>query len=107
MVGRIVAWGIGLLLTGLYASTVVSSAGNLVLLPQMAESMGLGITPTGWFWLGFGVLMPVAVYALALVIGRRRSAALRLLVLAAGLGVVAAVQLEVMHLVPQSGFFAS
>jgi hypothetical protein len=68
--------------------------------------MGLGITPSGWFWLGFGVLMPVVVYVLSLVIGRGRSAALRLLVIAAGLGVVAVVQLEVMHLVPQSGFFA-
>ncbi|WP_449283682.1 hypothetical protein [Leucobacter sp.] len=106
MAGRIAAWAIGLLLTGLYASTVVAGVGNLVLLPQMAASMGLGITPTGWFWLGFGVLMPVVVFALSLVIGRGRSASLRLLVLAAGLGVVAAVQLEVMHLVPQSGFFA-
>jgi hypothetical protein len=50
--------------------------------------------------------MPVVVYVLSLVIGRGRSAALRLLVIAAGLGVVAVVQLEVMHLVPQSGFFA-
>lgn len=107
MAGRITAWVVGLLLTGLYVYTVVASIGNLVLLPQMATAMGLGIAPVGWFWLCFGVLLPPVVFALALVIARGRTAALRVLVLAAGLGLVAAVQLEVMHLVPQSSFFAS
>ncbi|MFT4232672.1 MAG: hypothetical protein QM606_07860 [Leucobacter sp.] len=107
MAGRILAWTVGVLLTALYASAVVAAAGNLLLLPQMASAMGLGMAPLGWFWLGFGALMPVAVFGIALLIARGRGAALRLLVLAAGLGVVAAVQLEVMHLVPQSSFFAS
>lgn len=102
---RIVAWTLGALLTALYVYTVIAAVGNIVLLPRMASSMGLGITGTGWFWLVFGVLLPVAVYVLALLIGRGRSAAARLLVIAAGLCLVAAVQLEVLHLVPQSSFF--
>lgn len=107
MAGRIIAWTVGILLTGLYISSVVAGIGNLVLLPQMAATMGLSMTPAGWFWLGFGVLLPVVVFSLSLLLARGRRASLRVLVLAAGLGVVAAVQLEVMHLVPQSGFFAS
>lgn len=106
MAGRIVAWVVGVLLTGLYASAVVAGAGNAVLLPRMAENMGLGISGAGWFWLGFGIALPVAVFALALLLGRGRSAAMRVLLLATGIALVAAVQLEVMHLVPQSSFFA-
>ncbi|RGE23679.1 hypothetical protein [Leucobacter sp. wl10] len=106
MIGRIVVWTVGALLTGLYVYTVAASVGNIVMLPRMATSMGLGITPWGWFWLAFGALLPAVVYALALLVARGRKAALRLLVLAAGLGLVAAAQLEVMHLVPQTSFFA-
>lgn len=105
MAGRIVAWGIGVLIALLYVSTVVAAAGNLIGIPSMAEAMGLGITGAGWFWLWFGAIMPIAVFGIALLIGRGRRAGLRLLVLGAGLCVVAAVQLEVMHLVPQSSFF--
>lgn len=105
--GALVAWIVGVLLTLLYAYTVVAAVGNLVMLPRMGAAIGYGITPVGWWWLGFGVALPVIAYALALLFGRRRSAPLRLLVLAVGLCAVAAVQLEIMHLVPQSSFFAS
>jgi len=53
-----------------------------------------------------GVALPVAAFVVALLIGRGRRAGARLLVLAAGIAAVAAIQLEVMHLVPQSSFFA-
>jgi hypothetical protein len=105
MARRIIAWTAGALLVALYAYTVIAAIGNVVLLPQMASSMGLGITGAGWFWLAFGVALPVLVLALALLIGRGRTAGPRLLVVAAGLCLVAAVQLEVLHLVPQSSFF--
>jgi len=106
MAGRIAAWTIGAALIALYAWLAVAAVGNIVGLWQMAEALGLGMTPIGWFWLSFGVGLPVVVLALALLLGRRRGAGARLLVLAAGLALVAAVQLEVLHLVPRAGFFA-
>lgn len=106
MVGRIIAWVAGLLLIGLYASAAVAAVGNAIMLPEMAGSLGLGISVSGWFWLVFGIALPVFVLALALLLGRGRTAAMRVLLLAAGIGLVAAVQLEVLHLVPQSSFFA-
>ena len=105
--GRITAWSVGIIITGLYAYTVVAAIGNFVMLPEMGAAAGYGITPVGWWWLAFGVALPVVAYALALLIGRGRSASLRLLVLTAGICTVAALQLEVMHLVPQSSFFVS
>lgn len=105
MARRITVWAAAALLTALYIYTVIAAIGNAVLLPQMADSMGLGISGAGWFWLVFGIALPVLVYALALLIGKGRTAGPLLLVIAAGLGLVAAVQLEVLHLVPQSSFF--
>lgn len=101
MVRRVVPWVIGALLTGLYAYALVEPIGNLIGLPQL----GFEITPLGWFWLVAGVALPVVAYAFALWIGRGRSAGARLTLLAAGLAVVAALQLEYLLLVQPSTFF--
>lgn len=106
MARRILLWGLGVIVTALYVYVLVSAIGNLVLLPGMAAEMGLGLTGIAWFWLIFGVALPVVVYVVALFLARRRSGGIRVLVLAAAFCVVAAVQLEVLHLVPQSQFFA-
>ena len=105
MVGKVFAWVLGVLLTGLYVSAVVAAVGNAIMLPNVADSLGLGISVSGWFWLVFGIAFPVVVFGIALVLGRGRSAALRVLVLAAGIALVAVAQLEITHLVPQSSYF--
>lgn len=103
---RVLGWTLGVLLTGLYLSAVVSALGNLWYMPQFASQLGLALTPTGWLWLGLGIAVPVIVYALALLAARRRTAGPRLISLACGLCVVAVWQLDVLHLVPQSSFFS-
>lgn len=107
MGSKIIAWVLGALITLLYAATVAAAVGNLVLLPRMGAEIGYAISAFGWFWLWFGILVPVVVFGLALVIARGRRAAMRLLVLVAGLAIVGMIQLEVMHLVPQSLFFTA
>ena len=107
MTRMIVSWTAGVLVTLLYVYMVVAAVGNLTMLPQMAASLEVEMTPVGWAWLGFGVALPVVVFVLALLIGRKRSAGARILVLAAGICLAAAVQLEVMHLVPQTSYFAA
>jgi hypothetical protein len=106
MAGRIAAWIVGVLLVLVYAYLVIAGVGNIVGLREMSGLMGLEITGFGWFWLVFGTVLPALVLVLALLIGRGRGAGARLLVLATGIAFVAAVQLEVTHLVPQSSFFA-
>lgn len=105
MTRKIISWAIGIVITALYAYMVVAAIGNVVLLPQLAATMGLAMTTIGWFWLGVGVALPVVVYAVALVIARKSGAAVRLLVLFTGLCVAAAIQLELLHLVPQTSYF--
>lgn len=105
MARRIVAWVLGLLIAALYASAVITALGNLRGIPEMASFFGASVPATGWFWLWFGVVMPILVFGIALVLGHRRRAASRLLLLVAGLCLVSAIQLEVLHFVPQSSFF--
>ncbi|MFA5606566.1 MAG: hypothetical protein WDA07_05195 [Leucobacter sp.] len=104
MVGRISAWVVGVLITGLYIVTIVAAFGNLLMFPQMAAAGGFEVSAPGWWRLGLGVALPVIVYVVALVLARKRKATTRLLVLLAGLALVSAVQLEVNLLLPQSGF---
>lgn len=101
MVRRAAPWIIGAILTGLYAFALVAPIGDLIGLPQM----GLELALVGWVWLVLAVIMPIAAYAIALLFGRGRSAAVRLLLLAAGLAVVAVLQLEMQLLAPLSSFF--
>lgn len=105
MTRRIITWAVWAIITGLYAYMVVAAAGSLSLLPQMVDSMGMSMTGIGWFWLIFGVAVPPIAYVLSLLAARRRSAAVRLLALATGLAAAAAINLEVLLLVPQSSFF--
>ena len=106
MAAKIVAWALGILLTVLYSYGVVTGVGNLLGISEMAALLDLTLTVTGWFWLLFGIALPLAAFAVALLVARGRSGGQRVLILATGLAVVAAVQLEVLHLVPQSSFFA-
>ena len=107
MAARITRWVVFGLLTALFAYLVIAAVGNLVLLPQMAAEIGLGVNGTGWFWLWAGIALPAVAYAAALVIARKRTAGGRLLILATALALTAAVQLEILHLVPQSTFFTA
>lgn len=106
MTRRILTWAVGAIITGLYVYVLVAAIGNLMLLPEMVASMGLHMTGSGWFWLILVAALAPVSYALALFAARRRGAGVRLLALATGLCVTAALQLEILLLVPQSTFFA-
>lgn len=103
---RIASWVLGVLLGLVYVYLVIAAVGNIIGIVEMSGLLGLELNAIGWFWLVLGVALPVAAFVVALLIGRGRRAGARLLVLAAGIAAVAAIQLEVMHLVPQSSFFA-
>ncbi|UBH04644.1 hypothetical protein K8P10_000155 [Leucobacter sp. Psy1] len=107
MPARVLAWVVSAVITALYASVVVRGVVDLIELPRAArENMGLGVTSNGVFWLWFGVLFPVPIYAASVWAARRRAIPIRLLALLCGLGVVAVVQLEVSYLVSRLDFFA-
>ncbi|WP_125100317.1 hypothetical protein [Leucobacter chromiireducens] len=106
MVARIAWWGAGLLIAVLYVHATVTGIGNLTGMLGLAGALGMGLSAGGWLWLVFGIAMPVLVFVAALLLGRKRGGGTRILLLMAGIAVVAVVQLDVMHLIPESSYFA-
>lgn len=106
MLKLISAWAAGLLLGLLYLYAIVAGIGNFVGVTGMSSALGTELTGSGRFWLVIGLVMPAVVFVLALLLGRRRSAGIRILLLAAGVALVAVWQIDVMHVVPNSSYFA-
>ncbi len=104
MARKITGWAAFALLTALYVYMVVAAIGNLTQLPQMAAQLGLAVNALGWFWIWFGIALPVAGFLIAAFAGRRRSGGARLLIFATALACVAALQLEISLLVPVTSF---
>lgn len=93
---RISPWALGVLLIGLYAYATAAAVGNLI---GMGTYLGdaLGVLP--WALLGLGVAIPAISLIVALLLTLKRGAWSRILLLAAGLCLTAAIQLEIMHLI--------
>lgn len=100
-----VVWVIGVLVTALYGYAVVAALGNLVGIPGIASALGLGVTAAGWAWLSLGVVLPIFVLLIAILMGLKRPGWAKLLLLVTGLCVVAVLQIDLLHLVPQSSYF--
>lgn len=105
MAKTITGWVLFAAITGLYVFMVIAAIGNMTQLPEMASQLGLELNPAGWFWLWFGVCLPPVGFLIALLAGIKRKGGARLLLLATGLAVVAAIQLEVSLIIPPTSFF--
>ena len=93
--GIVVAWATAVVVTALYIYTVVAAIGNMI---GMASFLGSALSPAAWIALGAGVVMPAIIYVVALLVGRGRSAGMRILILVTGLCVAAVIQLDMLHL---------
>ena len=100
---------IGILLTILAGvmllSAVWTAVGNLVLVPQFAEGLGLSVVAVGWFWLIAQVALPVVFATLALLLTRSQSLLHRGLVLLAAAATISVISIDIMHAIPPSAFF--
>lgn len=80
-----------------YAYDVWEAIGNLFGVPAEYSALGIG-DRTPWWLLWLGVAIPPVVFALAIVIGRRRNVFGRALIFLVGLAVVAGLTLAVIAL---------
>lgn len=96
MAGRIAAWAAGVVLFGLYVYATVAAVGNLI---GMSTYLGAILGPLPWVLLGVAIAIPAIALVVSLLLGRGRGAGVRILLLAAGLCVTAAIHLEIMHLI--------
>ena len=87
-----------LLFAVLHGYPLLLAVSNLVALPGVYELLGIG-DAIPWWLLLVGVAAPVAFFVTAVLLGRRRSLAHRVLLLAVSLGATNAVALSVAALV--------
>jgi hypothetical protein len=89
---------VAILFAVLHGYTLLQSISNLVALPGVYELVGIG-DAVPWWLLVIGVALPVVLFAAAVFLGRRRSLAHRVLLLAVSLGATNATFLSVSALV--------
>lgn len=106
MLRTVLVWTAGVLLAVLYVYAAVTAVGNLLGMLGLAKEIGVGLSVTGVIWLVLGIAMPLLVLVLALMFGRGRQPGIRILLLVAGIAVVASLQIDLMHLIPESSYFA-
>lgn len=91
---RIVAGLFGLL----YAYSIWAAISNLVELPTLYRQLGLNTDHLPWWVLWIGVLVPIVVFAAAVLIGWRRTVIGKALIFFTGLAVTAGLGLGVIAL---------
>lgn len=95
-----------IVLAGLYVFTVAQAIGNWFGMKQIAETLSDGLSGEGMVWLAVGIIVPVLVFVLAWLVGRKQTIPVKLLLLLLGIGVVAIMQLNIMHLVPTTTYLS-
>ncbi|WP_353828843.1 hypothetical protein [Agromyces sp. SYSU T0242] len=80
----------------LYAYDAWEAVGNLVGISGVAAALGTTLSGTGWVVLIAAVLLPVALFAVAFLIGRRRNAVVQAALYLAGLAVSAALYVDIL-----------
>ena len=78
----------------LYAYDLWEAVSNAVSLPQVYSVYGLDPADVPWTLLIAGILLPVVVYAIAFLLGRRRTLFAKTVLFAVGLALVAVVSLD-------------
>ncbi len=72
-----------------YAYDVWEAVGNLINLPAFYDSIGVGSKNVPWWLLWIGVAIPILVFLLAFVVGRRGSVGGKAVIFIVGLAVAA------------------
>ncbi|MGO3832684.1 MAG: hypothetical protein ACTJGT_01850 [Microbacteriaceae bacterium] len=89
---------------GLYAYAISAAVGNWIGMDQLATILADGLSDIGRVWLVVGVAVPSLTLLVSLLIGVGKKRSTKLLLMVAGLTVVAVLQLDMMHLVPTTTY---
>ncbi|GAA3870786.1 hypothetical protein GCM10022381_12400 [Leifsonia kafniensis] len=79
-----------------YVYDMWEAIGNLVGLNLTAQSLDTQLSGFGWTVLIFAVLMPLLVFTIAFVVGRRRSAGAQAVIFFVGLCLVAVLSIDIL-----------
>lgn len=79
-----------------FAYDAWEAVGNLVGIAAVASTLGTAITGLGWVVLIAAILLPVLLFAVAFLVGRRRPAVVQAALYLTGLAVSAALYLDIL-----------
>jgi hypothetical protein len=79
-----------------YAYDLWEAVSNLVALPSVYDEVGIGAENVPWWLLWSGVIIPVLVFVLAFVLGRRQNVFAKALIFLLGLAIVAGLSIDVL-----------
>lgn len=79
-----------------YAYDLWEAVSNLVALPSYYDMAGIGSENVPWWLLWAGVIIPILVFVLAFVLGRRQNVFAKALIFLLGLAIVAGLSLDVL-----------
>lgn len=82
-------------------SNLFGKLGELARVNEVRELNGFAPIDTPWVWMIINLLLPIVVFALALLVARTKNVGVLAMVLLAGLGVVAAISLSLTTFVLQ------
>jgi hypothetical protein len=78
-----------------FAYDAWEAVGNLVGIASLASTLGTSITGLGWVVLIAAILLPILLFAIAFLVGRRRPAVVQAALYLCGLAVSAALYLDI------------
>lgn len=81
-----------------FAYDAWEAVGNLVGITTLATTLGTSITGLGWVVLVAAILLPILLFAIAFLLGRRRTAVVQVALYLTGLAVSAALYLDILLL---------
>ncbi|MBM7505126.1 hypothetical protein ACFPER_14345 [Agromyces aurantiacus] len=79
-----------------FAYDAWEAVGNLVGMSQIASALDTSITGLGWVVLIVSIVLPVGLFAVAFLLGRRRTALVQAVLYLTGLAVSAALYLDIL-----------
>lgn len=79
-----------------FAYDAWEAVGNLIGIAGIASTLGTSVTALGWVVLIAAILLPIALFAAAFLLGRRRTAVVQAALYLAGLAVSAALYLDIL-----------
>lgn len=89
-----------------FAWNVWAGVGNFLGIQNQRLQLGLELTPVGWIVIFADVLVPIVVFALAVILARRKTRWVFTGALALGLLLVAVINLDLVLGVPVTAMFA-
>jgi len=79
-----------------YAYDLWEAVSNLVALPSVYDEVGIGAENVPWWLLWAGVIIPILIFVLAFVLGRRQNVFAKALIFLLGLAIVAGLSIDVL-----------